>query len=81
MPNYDYRCESCGHEFEEMLRISKREEPTKIPCQMCEGKVNQSPSVPYFGYDNIKTKYSKKEPGWFTDRMKDIKRNVPGNTL
>ena len=83
MPTYDYKCEKCEHEFEEMLLISKREEPTKVPCQECGGEVKMTLAAPYFGYDNIKTRHStnNKEPGWFSDKIKDMKRNIPGNTL
>ena len=83
MPTYDYKCGNCDHEFEEILLISKREEPTKVPCQECGGEVKQIIAAPYFGYDNIKTRYStnNKEPGWYSDKIKDMKRNIPGNTL
>ena len=33
MPTYDYRCEKCGYEFEDFLPISKRKEPTEVPCK------------------------------------------------
>ena len=47
----------------------------------CGGEIKQIIVAPYFGYDNIKTKHSKKEPGWFREKMQEIKRTVPGNTL
>ena len=96
MPTYDYKCENCGHTFEEDLKIADRKIPTESPCveqilhdenstghgfETCGGKVTQVLAAPYFGYDNIKTKFSKKVPGWHSDQMKDMKRNIPGNTL
>ena len=86
MPTYDYKCEKCGHTFEEDLKIADRKIPTESPCEAssnCGGKVSQVLSAPYFGYDNIKTKHStnNKEPGWYSDKIKDMKRNIPGNTL
>ena len=83
MPTYDYKCEKCENVFEEMLLISKRTEPTKVPCEKCGGEVKQILFAPYFGYDNIKTRHStnNKEPGWFKDKMTDMKRNIPGNKL
>ena len=83
MPTYDYRCASCNTEIEEMCLIAEREEPTKIPCEACGGKMEQVISAPYFGYDNIHTRHStnNKEPGWFKDKMTDMKKNMPGNTL
>ena len=68
MPTYDYRCEECGHEFEEMLTISRRKEPTQTPCAQrildrnqdpqcfdCGGEVKQIiVKASGFAYDNIK---------------------------
>ena len=97
MPTYDYRCEKCGHTFEEALKIADRNVPTESPCtqdidvqqtkhmsfaQACGGEVKQIiVKASGFAYDNIRTKHSKKEPGWFKDKIKDMKRNIPGNTL
>lgn len=83
MPTYDYVCTECGHEFEEMLLISKREEPTQQPCSEC-GKetVNMKVAVPYFAYDNISTsKSQKKPPSWMTDKLKTIKKEQPKSTM
>ena len=84
MPTYDYRCEKCENEFEDMLPISKRDEPTKEPCKECGGEIKQVMFAPYFGYDNIKTRHStNKVPSWYTDKIKDLKKSkrFPGNTL
>ena len=98
MPTYDYRCEKCGHTFEEALKIADRNVPTESPCtqdidvqqtkhmtfaEACGGEVKMTLAAPYFGYDNIKTRHStnNKEPGWYSDKIKDMKRNIPGNTL
>ena len=91
MPTYDYECENCGHTFEEDLKIADRKIPTESPCErqlhraspICGGKVKQIIiKASGFAYDNIRTRHSKmKEPSWFKDRMKDIKKKHPGNTL
>ena len=91
MPTYDYRCEKCGHTFEESLKVVDRGVPTESPCErqlhraapICGGEVKQMVAAPYFGYDNIHTRHStnNKEPGWFSDKMKDMKKNIPGNAL
>ena len=91
MPTYDYECENCGHTFEEDLKIADRKIPTESPCErqlhraapICGGEVKQIIAAPYFGYDNIHTRHStnNKEPGWFSDKMKDMKKNIPGNAL
>ena len=96
MPTYDYRCEKCGHEFEDMLPISRRNEPTEIPCSMrildanqdpqcfdCNGEVKMKILAPGFVYDNIAgvKGHTKKPPDWFGDRMKHIKKSSPGGNL
>ena len=93
MPYYDYECKKCGLEFEEFHKMDDREEPCKlIPHPKCdvyiaphagvaECEIKMRVAAPGFAYDNIKTKHSKKEPSWFKDRMKDIKKNYPNNTL
>ena len=93
MPTYDYRCEECGHTFEESLKIADREIPTISPCEekvhraaaVCGGEIKQIIVAPYFGYDNIKTRHSQnnKVPSWYTDKIKDLKKSkrFPGNTL
>ena len=97
MPTYDYRCEKCGHTFEEALKIADLNVPTESPCtqdinvqqtkhmsfaQACGGEVKQI-IVKASGFDNIHTRHStnNKEPGWFKDKMTDMKKNIPGNTL
>ena len=98
MPTYDYRCEKCGHTFEESLKMAARNVPTESPCtqeidvqqtkhmtfaQVCGGEVKQIIAAPYFGYDNIHTRHStkNKEPGWFKDKITDLKRNNPGHSM
>ena len=93
MPTYDYECIKCGYVFEEDLKIADRKIPTESPCAQqipqtkhmnfeCGGEVKQIiVKASGFAYDNIKTKHSKKEPGWYSDKIKDMKRNIPGNTL
>ncbi len=51
--------------------------------ESCGGEVKQMIVAPGFAYDNIKTRHStnNKEPGWYSDKIKDMKRNIPGNTL
>ena len=84
MPTYDYECKKCGYTFEETLKMVDRKIPTEERCRFptCGGEVKQIiVKASGFAYDNIRTKHSKKEPGWFSDKIKDLKRNNPGNTL
>ena len=46
MPIYEYRCQSCGHEFEEMI-LGKEPEPDTCPA--CgEKQVGRAMSAPAF---------------------------------
>ena len=85
MPTYDYRCEKCGNSFEEFLKISDRELPTKSPCekQECGGEVKQIfVKATGFAYDNIASPgHPKKPPGWMTDKLKEIKKAQPKSTM
>jgi putative FmdB family regulatory protein len=50
MPIYEYKCENCGHEFEEMLHFSERDNPINAPCPFptCGGKVHLKMSLGSF---------------------------------
>ncbi len=65
------------------MKIVDRRAPTESPCSECGGEVKQIiVAASGFAYDNIRTRHStKKVPGWYTDKIKDMKRNIPGNTL
>ena len=50
MPIYEYKCENCGYEFEEMLHFSEREDPLNTPCSFptCGRKVHLKMSLGSF---------------------------------
>ncbi len=60
MPIYEYKCEDCGHEFEEMLHFSERDNPLNTPCSFptCNGKVHLKMSLGSFHL---------KGGGWYKD--------------
>ena len=60
MPIYEYKCENCGHEFEEMLHFSERDAPINTPCPFptCCGKVHLKMSLGSFQL---------KGDGWYKD--------------
>ena len=60
MPIYEYKCENCGHEFEEMLHFSERDNPINTPCPFptCAGKVHLKMSLGSFHL---------KGSGWYKD--------------
>ncbi len=40
MPNYDYQCKKCGHEFEVFQRMSA-DRLTDCPLEECDGEVKR----------------------------------------
>ena len=69
MPIYEYKCEECGHEFEEMLHFSERDIPLNTPCEQqieqtkhmsfkCDGKIHLKMSLGSFQL---------KGDGWYKD--------------
>ena len=71
MPIYEYKCEDCGHEFEEMLHFSERDDPLNTQCSMrmfdrnhepqcfdCKGKLRLKMSMSSFHL---------KGGGWYKD--------------
>ena len=58
MPIYEYKCEDCGVEFEEMLHWSEKDIPIDAPCTKCEGKIHLKMSLGSFQL---------KGTGWFKD--------------
>ncbi|MDA7920423.1 zinc ribbon domain-containing protein [Verrucomicrobiales bacterium] len=40
MPNYDYQCKKCGHEFEAFQRMSA-DRLTDCPLEECDGEVKR----------------------------------------
>jgi len=60
MPIYEYKCENCGYEFEDMLHFSERDDPLNTPCSFptCGGKVHLKMSLGSFHL---------KGSGWYKD--------------
>ena len=85
MPIYEYKCDTCGHEFEEMLNFSERDVPLNTPCPNrifdrnqepqcfdCDGKVHLKMSLGSFHL---------KGSGWYKDgygkRKQESKKEEP----
>ena len=71
MPIYEYKCDVCGHEFEEMFHFSERDVPLNTPCPNrifdrnqepqcfdCDGKIHLKMSLGSFHL---------KGSGWYKD--------------
>lgn len=75
MPLYEYRCNSCGEEFDLVRSYDKRKEPEADPCPECgEVAVTYKVSAPKIGYFH---KGSMRTTDSFNDRLKEIKKTIP----
>lgn len=70
MPIYEYRCQSCDHEFEKLQRLS---DDVLVDCPDC-GRPELKKLVSAAGF-------RLKGGGWYeTDFKKDSKRNLAGDS-
>lgn len=47
MPLYEYRCKTCGEEFEKMVRFSETQSPV---CPSCQGEKTEKKLSLFAGY-------------------------------
>lgn len=75
MPYYDFYCVNCDETSEHNIPIAQREK--KIECESCSQPLQREISSPAIGYDNFALTGKKPDEG-FRDRLREIKKNVPG---
>jgi putative FmdB family regulatory protein len=78
MPSYNYKCESCNHEFEAIKSMSERHSPETLPCSNCN-KITvmlQMAAPAICSSHRITGTKSSKPQGDFVERMKQIKQNM-----
>jgi putative FmdB family regulatory protein len=74
MPNYQYQCAHCCHEFERQLKIEERNFPTYDSCPNCDliGYINKKIGSPMMvrdtprldnGFREVLSKIHEKTPG------------------
>lgn len=80
MPNYDFTCQSCKHEFTANVPIAKRDDP--VQCPECgKDKCNRAVTAVQVSYSGFKDMYTRSSSGW-TDVLKRIKKGSGrGNTI
>ena len=77
MPLYEYYCDKCQHAFDEILTVSKRNEPTEQPCPECGAEeVCKGVSETTMGADMNATP-DKKTGGDWTRLMDKMKSYTP----
>ena len=74
MPIYEYQCESCDNQFDLLLSINNRDNPTKELCLKCDEKsIKRRISIPLTGADATLT-LDKMCPG-FKKKMESISKS------
>lgn len=79
MPIYEYYCEDtqCNHQFEEVLAMSRRDEPIKNPCPECGKKtIKKGVSATTMGAD-MNYSPDKATGGDWSRLMDKVKKVVP----
>lgn len=80
MPQYEYRCNSCQHEWSEFLSISERLAPESNPCPQCHeyGQVSKDVNAGNIVSGvNMVAKHS----GGFRDVIDKVKKAHPGHKI
>jgi len=79
---YDYQCEKCNAQFEEIHPIADRDLPADRPCPQCAAhSVTRGITAPFFSYEGGKTLEQRARGGAgsdFVDIMKSIRKRHPG---
>jgi len=82
MPNYGFRCDGCGNNFEKFLTISEREQPLSESCSKCgEQKIvrNFENQTSALLADSMVTPNSKTGGAW-NELMTKMKKGLPKHT-
>ena len=80
MPTYQYKCNECENEFEEIHRIADREVPVDTLCEICgQGNIKLIPQFP--SMISMRDSWQRHTSDGWKDRLKEIKRANPGSTI
>lgn len=79
---YDFRCKSCGHTFEENVKLADRENyPKENKCPKClEGEIEQY-IAGTCGFTTSESLGRKKAPDSFRELLRRMKKAHPGSTI
>jgi putative FmdB family regulatory protein len=81
MPFYDYKCDACGHAFEEFLAMSKRKSPCNQGCPACGvKKVRQYLPTSPSACDPVRVG-KRRIDGGFREVISKIKKGHPRNNI
>ena len=72
MPNYDFSCESCGHQYEENVPSAERDNPRSCPS-CSKKKVKRGVSAVKVSYSGFKDNVTRAGSGW-NDVLNKVKK-------
>lgn len=83
MPNYDYHCKECGHQFTEMVPIADRDKPTIDECPSCHkiGAVFRGVTAVQLNYSGFKDMYNRAGNGWKEVQQRINKGSARKNSI
>jgi len=83
MPNYDYHCKECHHEFTQMVPIDDRDKPTIGECPSCHktGAVFRGVTAVQLSYSGFKDMYNRAGNGWKEIQQKIKKGSGRKNSI
>lgn len=79
MPIYEYECTNCKDVFERQYKIDDRNIPIETPCELCGGEIQIKLNA--LGFVDPLRIGLRKPPGWFSDKIKEIKKKHPLGNL
>ena len=84
MPTYDYECKSCSHVFEQVKKISDRDNTSDTVCPECSqiSHVQRLLSAPLIAYSVVAGgSYGTSVPDGFKDVLRKIDSRSPGSRM
>lgn len=83
MPTYDYICNACKHEWDELHSIADRKTPESNPCPSCLqiGAVSQTLKHTMLTFGDPVRMGHIKPPIEFQERLQQIHDNTPGSRI
>lgn len=77
---YEYKCDDCGHRWEMVLTIAKRDEPLADLCPKCaESHIKRVPGAAAISYQGAYTMHQRAGNEW-NDVLKGIKKAAGKNS-
>ena len=81
MPFYEYGCSECSHEFEQFRTMAEYDVPLKEACPSCYKVGYITRLISGAEICDPVSLGVRKVPSGYNEVVKNIKKNIPGNTI